>query len=95
MILDYETEYRVGRWVRARRRHAGVRALVAILLELGVALAFGAVALVLRLARLVLVTASRAIVVLLALPFRVARAISHACQRRAVAKPAWALAEEL
>ncbi|MDR3634652.1 MAG: hypothetical protein P4L84_12675 [Isosphaeraceae bacterium] len=95
MILLYEIEYQLGKRVRVGRRYAGFRAMVAILLDLAVGLAFGLVGLVIGLARLVLGTACRFTVVLLALPFRAARAVSDACHRGAVAKPCWAGTEEL
>ncbi len=94
MIL-YKTEYQSGRRVRIGRNYAGLRALVGILLDLAVALVFGIVGLAIRLVRWVLVTACRFVVGLLALPFRVARAVSDGFRRRAVAKPAWVLADEL
>ena len=95
MIFRYQTEYRLGRRVRVGRNYNGLRALVAILLDLATSLVFGVVGLVLGLARRVVRTTSRVAFAQLALPFRAARVIADACRPPAAAKPAWAGGEEL
>lgn len=95
MTFFYQTEYRLGRRVRVGRKYAGLRALVAILLDLAAGVTFGIAGLAIGLARLVVRVTCRVVFALLALPFRVARAIVEACRAPAAAKPAWAGAEEL
>lgn len=95
MHFQYTTEYRLGRRRRACRTYCGVQAVIAIAFDFTLCFTFGLVGLGVWLVRLCVVSAYRLSVALLSLPLRAARAVSVAHSGRAVAKPHWALLEEL
>ncbi len=94
MAIEYRTEYGLGRRGRVCRTYTGIQAMIAIAFDLALGLAFGVIGLVLWLVRSCVVTAWRFAIGLVGLPFRAARAVSVACSRRPVAKPAWASYDE-
>lgn len=111
MGVSYQTEYSLGRRGRISRSYTGLRAVMAIGLDLflllTVELGFGLMLLALRLLFRAIVLLVRAMVFLLSLPLRFARWISRLFLRPGYAepspypvaglplKPAWAGYDEL
>ena len=70
MAFTYTTEYCLGRRGRINRSYTGMRALIAIAFDLGLAFSFGLVGLGISLVRACIVTLSRFIGILLRFPFQ-------------------------
>jgi hypothetical protein len=95
MTFQYKTEYCLGRRGRVCRTYGGIRALVAIALDLALGLTFGLDGLGWWLVRRSVLTAYQVAAALVSLPLRAVREVSDAHRGCGAAKPAWATLDEL
>ena len=95
MAFTYTTEYYLGRRGRVNRAYSGIQALIAISFDLALGFTFGLIGLTLWLIRGCCVTTYRFAISLFALPFKAVRSMFAPHPDLAVAKPAWALFDEL
>jgi len=106
MGLYYQTEYRLGRRGRVFRNYTGMRAFLAIAVDLFIVLTFDLVFGLLFLSLIMTLRLLKAVAYVLSLPFRLARWVSLKLERRVTTnhheedqrfplKPAWTSFDEI